>query len=228
MLTKDDLRKALPVHLKASATDGLVDALNTIPVDPEVAAAIRDNFITHTTVLRDGRYKLDEYMNAVAYVTFKMMGYNNQESYSRTFPQRYSALVARNASSKEISSYVAAYNKGKLVTSVMEQALTPVWLLNHDIMQKAINRQVHLMENAKSEMVQMQAAKALMDTLKKPESKEVNLNIGVTEDSGVEELRNMMINLAQRQKDLIDKGIATKEIAHQKLISGEIIDAEVI
>ena len=218
MLTQEDVRQALPIHLKNAATKELVDALNNIPLDPEVADTIRDNFISYSKVLKEGKYKIEDYMNAIAYVTFRMMGYNNQESYARTFPQRYNALVAQNKSSKEISSYVAMYNKGKLVNAIMEQSMIPVWLINHDVMQKAINHQVYLMENAKSEMVQMQAAKALMDTLKKPESKDINVNIGTTEDKGVEELRNMMVGLAERQKQLIEQGVSTRDIAHQKLI----------
>lgn len=218
MLTQDDVRQALPIHLKNAATKELVDALNNIPLDPEVADTIRDNFISYSKVLKEGKYKIEDYMNAIAYVTFRMMGYNNQESYARTFPQRYNALVAQNKSSKDISSYVAMYNKGKLVNAIMEQSMIPVWLINHDVMQKAINHQVYLMENAKSELVQMQAAKALMDTLKKPESKDINVNIGTTEDKGVEELRNMMVGLAERQKALIEQGVSTRDIAHQKLI----------
>lgn len=217
MLTKEDVRKALPIHLKSIATDSLVTTLNTIPLDSEVAETIRDNFISYTSVLKDGSYKIENYMNAVAYCTFKMMGYNNQESYARTFPDRYAELTSRGASSKDISSYVAMYNKGKLVTAIMEQAMIPTWLLNADVFQSAINHQVHLMHNARSEMVQMQAAKALMDTLKKPDTKEVNLNIGVKEDAGAEELREMMVNLAKRQTEIISSGTSTKEIAHQKL-----------
>lgn len=217
MLTQDDVRKALPIHLKNAATPTLVDTLNTIPLEPEVAESIRENFISYTTVLKDGKYKLENYMNAVAYCTFRLMGYNNQESYARTFPERYAELVAEGRSSKEISSYVAMFNKGKLVTAIMEQAMIPTWLLNADVFQKAINHQVYLMENAKSEMVQTQAAKSLLDTLKKPDSKEVNLNIGVTEDQGVEELKKLMTSLAEKQIELIEGGVSTKEIAHQKL-----------
>jgi len=217
-LTIEEVRQALPVHLKSAATDNLVDALNTIPLDPEAAEAIRDNFISYTSVLREPRFKIEEYMNAIAYVTFKMMGYNNQESYARTFPDRYQNLIAKGTSGKDISSYVSAYNKGKLVTAVLEQAMIPVWLLNADNLQKAINHQVYLMSNAKSEMVQMQAANSIITHLKRPESKDININMGAVEDKGVEELRNMMTNLAKQQQDLIKSGVATKEIAHQSIV----------
>lgn len=218
MLTQDDVRKALPAHLKNAATPHLVDTLNNIPLDSQIAEEIRNNFITHTSVLKSGKYKLEDYANAVAYVTFRMMGYNNQESYARTFPERYQRLVAKNTASKDIAAYVTAYNKNKLVNAILEQAMVPTWLLNADVLQKAINHQVYLMDNAKSEMVQMQAAKALMDTLKKPESKDINLNIGTTEDKGIEELRQMMVGLAEKQVQLIESGMGTKEIAHQKLM----------
>lgn len=218
MLTKEDVRKALPLNLKSAATDSLVDALNDLPLDYEYAQSIRDNFLSYANVLRDGKYKIEDYANAVSYITFKMMGFNNQESYARTFPDRYQEHVAKNRSSKEISSFVAAYNKGKLVNAIWEQALIPTWLLNQDVLQKAINKQVELMDGAKSEMVQHLAAKTLIETLKKPESKEVNLNIGAVEDKGVEELRALMVSLAERQKEAITSGISTREIAHQKLM----------
>lgn len=224
MLTIEEVRKALPVHLKTVASEELVDALNNIPLDPEVAENIRENFITYTSVLKDGRFKIEDYMNAVAYATFKMMGLNNQESYARVFPDRYQALVAKGTSSKDIASYVSMYNKGKLVTAVLEQAMIPVWLLNAENYQKAINQQVYLMTNAKSEMVQMQAANSLLTHLKKPESKDININMGAVEDKGVEELRNMMIGLAKQQQELISQGVSTKEIAHQSIV----IDAEII
>jgi hypothetical protein len=116
------------------------------------------------------------------------------------------------------------YNKGKLVTAVLEQAMIPVWLLNAENYQKAINQQVYLMTNAKSEMVQMQAANSLLTHLKKPESKDININMGAVEDKGVEELRNMMVGLAKQQQELISQGVSTKEIAHQSII----IDAEIV
>lgn len=224
MLTKKEVESALPIHLKSVATDSFVDMLNNISLDPETAEAVRQGFISYAVVLKDGRYKMEDYLSAVAYVTFKLQGYNNQEAYARTFPDRYARMAAEGKSSREISSFVSIYNKGKLVNAVFEQSMIPIWVINNDVMQKAINHSVYLMENAKSEMVQQQAAAKLMDILKKPESKDINLNIGNVEDKGVAELKDLMVNLAQRQKELIESGVTTKEIAHQKLITVEYDD----
>lgn len=224
ILTIDDVRGALPPHLKSAATDNLVNALNNIQIDPEAANTIRENFIGYANVLKDGRFKMEDYLNAVAYVSFKIMGYTNLEAYSRTFPQRYQALAAKGTSSKDIAAYVAAYNKNKLVNLIYEQSLIPTHVLNADIFQKAINQQFDLMMNAKSEMVRFQAANSLMTHLKKPESKEMTLNIGIQEHDGMEDMKAMINQLAQQQQNLITSGVGTREIAHQKLV----IDAEVV
>ena len=224
MITLEELKKAMPVALRTSATENLVDILNNIPTDPEVADNIRNNFLSYTGILQDGRFKIEDYLNAIAYCSFKLMGHNNQEAYARTFPQRYQRLTAKGTSSKDVAAYVHAYNKNKLVNLIMEQSMIPTWVLNQDMHQQALNRQFHLMNNAKSEMVQMQAANSILLHLKKPETKEFNINLGSTQDAGVQELTKMMGELAEQQQEMIRSGVSTKTIAHTKLV----LDAEVI
>ena len=233
MLTTDDLKTALPPHLKNTATQDLADKVNNIATDPEFARSIRENFISYTSILREGRFKVEDYLNAVAYVSYKMMGYTNQESYKRTFPNRYAALVAQGADDKTISSYVAAFNKGKLVNLVLEQTLVPMWVLNQDVYQKAISTQYELMVGANSEKVRCEAANSILTHLKRPEKVVVELPLGEAETSGMRELREAMTLLAQQQRALISAGVNTRTIAHQRLVealpgssgSGEMIEA---
>jgi hypothetical protein len=228
MLTVEEVAKALPKHLKGAATQDLVDSLNQIQLDPEAANAIRENFISYSIVLTEGRFKLEDYMNAVAYVSFKLMGYNNQEAYARAFPQRHLALVARKASDKEISSYVSAFANGKLVTKIMEQAVIPTWLLHQDAFNKAIETQVTLMTTAKSEKVRSDAANSLLTHLKKPEAAKVGLEITTPATAGLEDLQRAMHKLVEAQLELIENGGATtRQIAHQKLVDA-LPEAEVV
>ena len=69
MITIDQVTRALPPNLKKAATQSLVDELNNIATDPEIAEAIRDNFISYTRVLGDGRFKTEDYLNAVKFVS---------------------------------------------------------------------------------------------------------------------------------------------------------------
>lgn len=225
MLTVDLVARALPANLKKSATQSLVDQLNNISSDPEIAEAIRENFLSYTKVLQEGRFKAEDYLNAVKFVSFKLMGYSNQDSYFRTFPQRHAALVARGADAQEISAYVSMYAKGKLVNLILEQTLVPTWVLNQDVYQKAINVLASEMTTARSEMVRVTAANSILTHLAKPKEAGPLINLDMRETSGVNELRDMLGKLAQQQKNLIEQGTSTKDIAAQPIIEVEPDDA---
>ena len=221
-LTVDQVEKALPANLKNAATQSLTDAINNIVSDPIVAEQVRNNFISYTSVLKDGKFKTEDYLHAVTYVSYKLMGDTNQDAYFKTFPQRHAALVARGVTSKDISAYVSAYNKGKLVNLILEQTLVPTWVLNADIYQRAINTQADLMINAQSDMVRTQAANSILTHLAKPKEAGPLINLDMRENSGMTELKDLLTNLARKQRDMIQEGaISTKEIAEQKIIEGE-------
>lgn len=182
-----------------------------------MAENIRNNFLSYTAVLREGKFKTEDYLNAVAYVSYKLMGYNNEEAYSRTFPQRYATLLAKGTNKKDISSYVHAFHKGKLVNIIMEQSLVPSWVLNQDLYQKALNVQAELMTSAASEKVRTDAANSILTHLAKPKDN-IQINLGQTENSGMKEMREMLQDLAKNQKNAIDNGqMKTIDVASQRL-----------
>lgn len=226
MLTVEKVKQALPAKVSLNINQDLVDKLNNISTDPLHAENIKENFITHAKIMQEGRFKIEDYMNAVAYVSYKLMGYSNQDSYFRTFPDRHANLVARGASAKDISSYVAAYNKNILVNNILEQALIPSWILNQDAYQKAINTQMEIMQDyTASAVARTQAANSLLTHLSKPkESAMVQLNIGTEESNGMKDLKNAIVDLANQQRKIIQSGVTAKEIAELSIIQGEIID----
>lgn len=224
-LTLEELQAAMPPHLKSAATQKLADHVNTIVQDPQVAEQIRTNFLSYTSVLKEGRFKIEDYMNAVVYVSYKLMGYTNVDSYKRTFPQRYATLKAKGCDNKTVSAYVAAYNKGQLPNLILEQSLVPSWVLNQSLYQQAINVQADLMRNASSEKVRRDAADSIMTHLKRPETHQVELNLGAAESDGMKELKDSLTQLAEYQKDLIRQGVSTKQVAHQKM--GETLSAPI-
>jgi hypothetical protein len=222
LLTRDQVERALPPNLKSAATQAFTDQINTIIADPLVAEQVRQNFVSYSTVLKDGKFKTEDYLNAVIYVSYKLMGDTNQEAYAKTFPQRYQALLQKGTSTKDISAYVAAYNKGKLVNLVLEQCLVPAWVLNQDLYQKAINTQADLMQNANSEKVRCEAANSLLTHLKRPEATKVELDVGIKDNSGLSELKQALIGMAEKQEQLIRSGIQVREITAAPLIEGKV------
>ena len=212
MITKEVLARALPPNLKSAATDALVDAINQISNDPIIAENIRENFLSYSGVLRDGKFKTED-------CSYKLMGDSNQDAYFRTFPQRYAALVAAGRTPKEISSYVASYNKGQLVNKIMEQALVPSWVLNAHMYQAALNTQFKLMNDEDvSPKVRSDAADSLLTHLTKPKEVGPLINIEMGENSGMNELKETLAKMAEQQRALIASGVTTQAIAAQTII----------
>jgi hypothetical protein len=216
-LTVADVSQAVPATLKSAVTQQFVDTINNVVADPEVAEQVRNNFITYASVLRDGKYKMQDYLNAVTYTSFKMMDMSNHDAWCSTFPQRYQALVAAGKSKKDISSHVSMYAKGKLVAAVAEASFIPIWILNRDIQQKAINQLADKMMNAASEKVQVEAAGLLLTHLAKPKESGPLVNINMTESSGMNEMKEMLEKMAEQQQTLLRNGATTKEIAGQRI-----------
>lgn len=225
-LTIEQFHKVLPPQCKKSVNQEFIDQVNATLTDPILAESIRDNILGYAHVMRDGKFKMESYIDAVKYVSYKLMGDSNIAAYVKTFPDRYQRLVDNNVSDKDISSYVTIYNKQKLVNLIFEQTIIPSHVLNQDLYQKALNVQVELMTSANSEKVRCDAANAVLVALKAPETTKVKLDIGIQEGSIVEELRNVTRELAAQQRRLIESGVmSSQEVAHSKIVN-VIDDAE--
>lgn len=228
MLTLDSLQNALPQQLRVRVSQDMVDTFNSTISDPLAAEYMRDNLISYTRVLQEGKFRLTDYMDAIRYVSYKLMGYTNTDAYARTFPTKYNALMANGVTPKDISAYVSAYNRNKLVNLILEQTLIPSHVLNQDIYQEAINTQAELMRTAKSEKVRVEAANSLLNHLKKPDTSKVELDVTIKDSSGLNELRDTMKQLAQQQVELIQNGsVSARTVAHAPLvINGESSEVE--
>lgn len=224
MFTVDEIRDALPTQFKKSINQQLVDNINQTLSDPEEFERYRDNLIGYTHVLQQGKFKIQNYLDAVRYVSFKLMGLTNTDAYSRTFPDKIKRFKAKQLADKDIASYITAYNKSKLVSLIMEQSLIPTYVLNQDIYQEAINVQATLMRTAKSEKVRSDAANSLLTHLKQPETQKLQLDIGLSNtEKTIDSLRSATAELVAQQKALIQSGaMDAQQMAHQKLI----VDAE--
>jgi hypothetical protein len=224
-LTIDQFKQVLPDKVKKSINQELIDQINTTLSDPDMYENYRDNLLSYTKVMSDGRFKVSDYVNAVKYVSHKLMGATNIDAYIKTFPDKYQRFLASGVVAKDIASYVTAYNKSKLVNLIFEQTLIPSYVLNQDLYQKALNVQAELMTSANSEKVRCDAANSLLTHLKMPETQKVELEIGVKEDSSIAALRATTLELARQQRLMVESGaMNAQQVAHGKLIiEGELV-----
>ena len=115
---------------------------------------------------------------------------------------------------------ITRYNKGKLVNLILEQSLVPSHVLNQDMFQRALNKQLELLDNDEvSFKVQSDAANSLLTHLKPPANAKIELEVSNKNDGMLEDLNNTMRSLALKQAEIIDQGLMTaKDVAHQGIL----------
>ena len=93
-VTKEQIQEALPKGLRFNVSDDFVNMYNDAIgcIDSDLVYVFRENFVTYSNVLEGSKYTTEQYINAVKYVSFKLMGYTNRDSYKMTFPDRFDAF----------------------------------------------------------------------------------------------------------------------------------------
>lgn len=228
--TEDMVRDALPVKFKNLATPDLTEKLNKMMVDPIAGEAFRSNFLTYANVITTGKHSLEEYANAIKYVTYKLFGKSSVDAFCLTFPERAKGILDRNGNNnKHLCSHANAYNGTKLVTNIMEQTLVPSWILNAPLHQEALERLQSIMNNEKERgMTRVKAAEAILNATKQPETKNIKLEMDFNQEAidGLEALRKANASLAVAQREALALGTSLKSIAEQEIIEGIIEDED--
>lgn len=223
------VKALLPKGTRAMVTQELIDKLERMNNDPLLIGSMKENFITYIGVLKNGKYKLEDYLYAVKFVSHKLLGDTDIDAYTKTFPERYERLINEGLSRDQIGAYVTAYRKNKLVIQIMEQTLVPSHVLNAPLYQEALNVQYDLMLNARSEMVRMKAAESVLEHTKQPESSKLDIKIGLDNESKdrQDKLYTQMAEIAKQQQELLKKGAKLEDIQKLNIRTEEIIDADV-
>ena len=216
--TIDQFKEALPPSVRRSVNQEMVNRVMGLLNDPDMHETYRENLLSYTKVMQEGKFKLSSYIDAVKYVSHRLMGKTMKDAYTATFPDKIQEWTMRGVELKDQASYITAYNKTKLVNLIMEQTLVPVHVLNQDLYQKALKVQVELMQGAKSEMVRMQAANSVLTQLKPPENQKLELEVSHKESSVIADLRKATQELAAQQRMQVQSGaMNAQEVAHTKI-----------
>lgn len=227
-LTIHQVRACAPLGIRKSITQKTVDVINAALDDSEAKSEFRENVISWINVMQEGKYKIQSYVNACKYVTYKLLGDTQQAAWVKVFPDRYQRLIDKGIDNFQIAGHVSMYNKTDIVVKITERTLPPLHVINSDLLQEAINVQAVLMRSAKSETVKQKAAATLIENLKPPENLKVSLDVGVSSES-VENFREITRALAVQQRKMIESGgMSAKDVAEMSVIdkAEEVIEAE--
>lgn len=223
-LTEVQIKAACPKNVRGNITTELTADINGILSDPDIRDEFRDNILSYTDVLAEGKWKFKDYISAVKFTSYKLRGDSNMVSYAKTFPDRIAAYTARGVN--DYSPWVTSYLKSKLVLEILKRSLIPTHILNADIYQKSINVLASLMLTATSEKVRADSANSLLVNLKPPEADRLEIDLNIKQDDAIGDLRAATAAMVAAQKREIELGIQTaKGIAHSTIvIQGELID----
>ena len=195
--------------------------------DPVLAEQIKSNFISYLNVLSTGKFSMDEYLNAVKYVSFKLLNYTNRDAYAATFPDRWERMVKEGVEEKRMDAYVAMYNKSKLVMAIYEQTIVPTYVLNAPLHQEALNVLAKMIKDPSVRgMAKVKACEAILTHTKQPEIVKGELTIGLQENETIAELREVTEQLANTFRASIGKGKTLQDVAEAQIIDVKVEEVE--
>lgn len=221
-LDLETVSRLVPKKVRSMIDQSLVDELNAWSDNPVVMDSFKENMVTYSGVLQDGRFKVTDYINAVKFVSLKLLEFNDFEAYEAVFPDRVNILRNRGIDDDGIRPYASAYKKNKLVVSIFQQTIIPTYVLNAPLHQDALNKLSVLMNSSRSDLVKVKAAEAILNYTKMPETKKIELDLGVNTIDAMAELKKASEILANQQQASIQAGVPLKEIAESRIIEAEI------
>lgn len=218
VLALESVRKLVPKNQRNLITQEFLDKLEASVSDSLVAEQFKENFVTYLNVLSKGKYKMEDYINAVKYVSFKLLGYSNINAYIATFPERYERLKAEGQT--QIEAFVSMYNKNKLVMQIYEQTIVPSYVLNAPMHQQALNTlAAMIIDDDVRGMTKVKACEAILQYTKQPDVVKGELTIGIEQSDTINDLREITENLADTYRMMLEKkGMKLKDVAEANII----------
>lgn len=217
-LELEAVRKLVPKTQRGLITQDFVDRIAASVANTEVAEQFKENFITYINVLSKGRYKMEDYVSAVKYISFKLLGYSNIKAYAATFPERYQRL--KDEGQQQIEAFVSMYARGKLVNQIYEQTMVPTYVLNAPLHQEALNELAMMIKDPDVRgMAKVKACEAILQYTKQPEVVKGELTIGIEQSDTINDLREVTENLADTYRVMLEKkGVRLKDVAEANII----------
>lgn len=226
MLQLEAVKKLVPKAQRTMITQDFLDKIVASVTNSEVAEQFKENFVTYLNVLSKGKYKMDDYISAVKYVSYKLLGYSNIKAYAATFPDRYQRL--KDEGQQQIEAFVSMYARGKLVNQIFEQTMVPTYVLNAPLHQEALNELAMMIKDPDVRgMTKVKACEAILQHTKQPEVVKGELTIGIEQSDTINDLREIVENLADTHKVLLErKGMTLKQIAETNIIDAEYTEVD--
>lgn len=235
LLTVDDVKRALP-HKKSTVTQEAVDIINSSTQDPEFQGeSLLQTASTYEAVLKGARASVPEYLNAIRFCAYMSTNDSNYtEAYKKVFFARDFVKARVNLATDdpkytELTSAASRYRRTKLVVDILTASQVPLDMIFTGQRYKAIGVLASIMETSKYDRDKINAAKELLAATKGAENVKIELDIGVTEDSAVQQLNDQLAQMAARQTAMLQSGASKlEEFGSMRVKDSDAVDAEIV
>ena len=232
-LTISELQQAMPKK-KAFITQEAVDIINNSREDPEFQGeSLVQTASIYESVLKGARASVPEYLNAIRFCAYMMTNSSNYtEAYKKVFADRDFVknrikLPTADPKYAELTSAASRYRRTKLVVDILTVSQVPLDLLFAGQRFKAMGVLAQIMEHGKYDRDKINAAKELLMATKGAESMKIELDVGVSESSAVQQLSDQLSDIAGRSLKQLEAGSTNlNELGALKVTDEDIIEGE--
>jgi hypothetical protein len=232
-LTLAEVKNAMPLR-KGAITQEAVDIINASQNDPEFQGeSLVQTAGIYESVLKGARASVPEYLNAIRFCAYMSTNDSNYtEAYkkvfsNRDFVQQRINLPTNDPRYGELTSAASRYRRTKLVTDILTASQVPLDLIFTGHRYKAIGVLAEVMESGKYDRDRINAAKELLAATKGPDNMKIELDVGVSESSAVQQLNDQLAEIAGRSLKHLEAGSTNlKELGAMKVTSDDILEGE--
>lgn len=251
-ITKEKLKAMLPKGASHEVTDRVMELIENAENDTGVEQYyLEEQFLTHIGVIKKFKVSLEDYINAVKYVTL-VGNLSNRKAWEIVFPDRLARAEEKIRINKEkeargekfvkvnIDSHVSNYNKTPLVVELRSRASIALDIVLAPVRQRMAMKLVELADgiaapNAYGEpqtvtpTVQETAAEAFVREFRPVEPNKHELKIGFSEEviAAQKSLADAVSASAEQMKRAFEAGGDIRDIQKLGIKSDTAIDVEV-
>ena len=232
-ITVEKLRSFIPKGYHASVTEDIVKMINSMEDSSGLPQEyMEERLMSSLHLLKVVRgSSIEQLVNAIKYCNLKR-NMTNIKAWAITFPARYDKLIA---AGKQVDNHVSMYNGSDLVVEIDKGMLLSACIQYMPENRRAMQRLVELMEGqgANGEqagpMVQYNAAKTIVEMTTMPEDMNVNLKIGMDEESKsvTQTLSEQLSRMADIQMQKLKAGHSIADVQRLGIKAEKIIEAEI-
>ena len=235
LLTVEDVQNALPSR-KNAITQELVDVLNEVKDEAEFQGEpLLNTAVVYEKLMINNKASVREFIDAIRFCAYLVtMDDNYTEAYKKTFYYRDFVKERISADTKsikyaELTSAASRYRRNnKLVADLLVYSQAPLEIMFLGWRYKAVGVLADAMMNAKLDRDKINAAKELLVATKGPETKRIELDIGVKENSAIASLNEQLSVMAGKQVMLLESGARElSDFGSLKPKQEDVVDAEI-